>query len=158
MVDDSISSRPWVSLYAYCNTPASKWHSHNYHDSFEADIKGDRVSVDSIPGNLHPLPKIEISHPCKDWQLHILGLSLSAMAHTLSVGCISSWINLLSFQYGLLLNYLLCEAKTLHSLSGHPRDSHETWDVNIFLCSSFISCNITTSVELIPKGKDMWFI
>ena len=135
------------------NTSASKWHHRSYHGSFEVDIEGEKVGGDPIPGSLHPLPKIEITHPYKDQQPHILGLSLSEMAHTQPVECVSPWINLLSLQCGLLLNYFLCEAKTLHSFTGHPRDSRETWKVTVFSCSSFISCNTTTSVELTPKGK-----
>ena len=42
------------------------------------------------------------------------GLSPSEMAHTLSVECVSPWINLLSLYYGLLLNSFLCEAKNSH--------------------------------------------
>lgn len=67
MADDSTFSGPWVSLNAHCNTSASKWHNHNYNDSFEADIKGEKVGGDPIPGHLHPLPKIEITHHYKDW-------------------------------------------------------------------------------------------
>ena len=57
----------------------------------------------------------EITHPYENWQPQTLKPLLSPeMAHTMFMGVLPSWINLLSLDYGLLWKSFLWEAKNPH--------------------------------------------
>ena len=60
MVEDSTSSRLWASLYAHYNTLTyAKGHTHQPHDSSEADRRRPEVGSGPIPGKPLPSSKIE---------------------------------------------------------------------------------------------------
>ena len=59
MVKGLTTSRPWASLYTYCNTLAyAKCHAHRCHDSSKVDLDRPKRGWCPNPGNPHPFSKV----------------------------------------------------------------------------------------------------
>ena len=125
MTDKSTSTRPSASVYAHCNIPACWWHTHSHHDSSKADLSWVVAQFLEIPSpsynsSSHSLA-YEITHHYKNWQPHTLvPFSPSEMAHTLSVECISLYINPL-LTYHFVSHWILSASRTWVSLSPKTR-------------------------------------
>ena len=63
MAEDWISSGPWASLYAHCDTSATKWHAHQHHDSSEANQKWPKSGRWPNSWKSLPLPQNSWNNP-----------------------------------------------------------------------------------------------
>ena len=119
MVEDSTFSRLWASLYAHYNTLAyAKGHTHQPHDSSEADHRRPEVDSGPIPGK--PLPSSKIVFLYKI-TMFLVSMKLLLLLFSCSVVSDSLWPHGLQAYLSFTIFWSLLKLMSIESvmLSDH---------------------------------------